>query len=103
MPSEISEADSDSSSPSHLQGCDEKEKEIITAKSNIEVEIPEDDSNGQLSWIDKVELTPQEALKWNVDGDQSPCGFFLEWPKKIVAIKQFAYIYISPRGGSMRI
>lgn len=23
--------------------------------------------------IEKVELTPMEAFKWNVDGDQSPC------------------------------
>jgi len=37
-----------------------------------------DEKKRLLSKVEETELTPMEAFKWNVEGDQSPC----EWAKK---------------------
>lgn len=56
----------------HTNGSDIEA--AASSKSNEGVDSA-DDSEFLLHRPDKTELTPAEALKWNVDGDQSPCEY----------------------------
>lgn len=68
-----------SASPPSYDGAssDASRKDDITKKEAV-VDVEGNDNDGESDKIPKdraeaTELTPLEALKWNVDGDQSPC------------------------------
>ena len=55
-------------------------KDITDTKGNPSTDAPHIEAGehreSPLEWIDRselTELTPVEAFKWNVEGDQSPC------------------------------
>lgn len=52
----------------------------ITKTKSMDPEDNQDDE-GEKMTVDRAEateLTPAEAFKWNVEGDQSPCGLALK-------------------------
>ena len=64
---------------------DLKEKAVVeTNVSDEDVDTYADKEKGSdegeelIYRADKTELTPVEAFKWNVDGDQSPCEYLHE-------------------------
>jgi hypothetical protein len=57
-----------------------REHEKVDAKDNIEPYVADLEGEGYeaekqrlVEKAEAVELTPNEAFTWNVDGDQSPC------------------------------
>jgi hypothetical protein len=40
---------------------------------DLEAEVRDHDPKTWSNRTERTELTPVEAFKWNVDGDQSPC------------------------------
>jgi hypothetical protein len=46
-----------------------------TGTSDLEAEVNDQDPKDLLYRSDLTELTPVEAFKWSVEGDQSPCAF----------------------------
>lgn len=75
MAAEIHQVGSESPT-AYAASVDEKKKQ--DAISRVDVMDPEGslDEEGKRLIADRAEateLTPAEAFKWNVDGDQSPC------------------------------
>lgn len=84
MSTEIQEVSSASSTPppygagasGEVVRNDKKDDGVIEEKSlDLEENQDEDGKNLILDRADATELTPTEAFKWNVEGDQSPCTF----------------------------
>lgn len=74
MAAEIQQVDSGHSSQVSSPGNGSNEKDIIQADvSDVEGNIDTDDTKIPFCRAEKTELTPAEAFRWNVDGDQSPC------------------------------
>lgn len=73
MAAEIQQVDSDHSSQV-FSPSNSEEKDVIQANlTDVEGNIDADDTKVPLYRSEETELTPAEAFRWNVDGDQSPC------------------------------
>lgn len=73
---------------------DQKQKDYVDLEKNestddVEVKVESTKDSA-------VELTPNEAFTWNVDGDQSPCEY-LSLPDLVISLSLF-----SPRSSSLR-
>lgn len=79
MATEIQEAGPDS--PPGYESYpvqDTKDKEGVVRTDAVDVEGSLDNESKEFlkDRAEATELTPAEAFKWNVDGDQSPCKFW---------------------------
>lgn len=65
----------DESPPAYPASVDEKKQDAITRADAVDLEGSVDEEGKQLiaDRAEATELTPVEAFKWNVEGDQSPC------------------------------
>lgn len=65
----------DSSPPAYPASVDEKKQDAIANADAVDVEGSIDEESKRLvaDRAEATELTPVEAFKWNVEGDQSPC------------------------------
>lgn len=65
----------DESPPAYPASVDEKKQDAITRADMVDVEGSLDEEGKRLiaDRAEATELTPVEAFKWNVEGDQSPC------------------------------
>lgn len=48
----------------------------VEADAYVKGDVENEEGHSLIERAEKTELTPVEAFRWNVDGDQSPC----EWP-----------------------
>lgn len=69
----------DESPPAYAASVDEKKTDAITRADVVDVEGSLDEEGKRLiaDRAEATELTPVEAFKWNVEGDQSPCKLLL--------------------------
>lgn len=69
----------DESPPAYRASLDEKKQGAITRADAVDIEGSLDEDGKRLiaDRAEATELTPVEAFKWNVEGDQSPCKSFL--------------------------
>lgn len=69
----------DESPPAYPASVDEKKPDAITRADVVDVEGSLDEEGKRLiaDRAEATELTPVEAFKWNVEGDQSPCKLLL--------------------------
>jgi hypothetical protein len=61
-----------------------------TKAADVEVEDAQQDPKAWLYQSDRselTELTPVEAFKWNVEGDQSPCRFTQKFRELILILR----------------
>lgn len=77
MATEIHEARPESSpSDKSYPVQDSKEKDVVrTDTVDVEGSLNNESKEFLKDRAEATELTPTEAFKWNVDGDQSPCTF----------------------------
>lgn len=77
MATEIHEAGREESPPDyypHRAEDDSKEGDIVkAAEVDVEGSLGNESKEILQDRAEATELTPAEAFKWNVDGDQSPC------------------------------
>lgn len=74
MATEIHQADPESSAASEGRPIAEKDNIVqADASSDLEGHIYEESKRLVADRAEATELTPVEAFKWNVEGDQSPC------------------------------
>lgn len=61
-----------------MHADDLKNDNTISLAEAVDLEESLDDENKSAprDRAEATELTPAEAFKWNVEGDQSPCWFF---------------------------
>jgi hypothetical protein len=62
--------------PSDMETSDLPPKRTYLSESqtpDLEAEFRDHDPKAWSNRTERTELTPVEAFKWNVDGDQSPC------------------------------
>ena len=99
MAAEMQQVDSDHSSQV-FSPSNSEEKDFIKANlADVEGNIDADDTKVPLYRPEETELTPAEAFRWNVDGDQSPCKSL--GPDSIN--KETKLRVLSSRGRSIRI
>lgn len=70
------------SNPSNMETPDISPKRAYVSESqapDLEAEVHDHDPKTLPNRTERTELTPVEAFKWNVDGDQSPCRDFNIW------------------------
>lgn len=77
MAIDIHEVGSDSPPPSYDAGSQVSKKDDLTKETVVDVEGNSDNDSEQMirDRAEATELTPVEAFKWNVEGDESPCRF----------------------------
>lgn len=64
--------------PAYDAGSQVSKKDDLTKETVVDVEGTSDNDSEQMirDRAEATELTPVEAFKWNVDGDESPCRYF---------------------------
>lgn len=74
MATEIHQVGSEGPAAGERQPIDEKDR-IVNADTSSDIEGNSDEESKRMTLdrAEATELTPAEAFKWNVEGDQSPC------------------------------
>ena len=93
---------------------DSKDEEIvqtdmldIEANAYVDGEYDADERKGLVDRSEVTELTPVEAFKWNVEGDQSPCKYYFLrreflMSSRSIKLQLMVLVYaLSPRGGGL--
>lgn len=75
MANDILQVGSESPPPAYNISSDALKKDDLTKETVVDVEGNKDSETESMirDRAEATELTPVEAFKWNVDGDQSPC------------------------------
>lgn len=78
MAIDIHEVGSESPPPSYDGASQVSKKDDFTKETVVDVEGNSDNDSEQMirDRAEATELTPVEAFKWNVEGDESPCKNF---------------------------
>lgn len=86
MATDIHQVGSEIPSSSEKSPIDEKD---TVATGDIEGNFEDDSKRLVPDRAEATELTPVEAFKWDVEGDQSPC--------KLLFLRGFHFIAVHPR------
>lgn len=75
MATEIYQVGSESPRAADGRPIDEKKDGLVQADATSDLEGNSDEESKRIALdrAEATELTPVEAFKWNVEGDQSPC------------------------------
>lgn len=78
MAIDIHEVGSELPPPAYDASSQVSNKDDLTKETVVDVEGASDNDSEQMirDRAEATELTPVEAFKWNVDGDESPCQYF---------------------------